>query len=131
MQGQYSAGFRPRPWPEIREFLAGPAAKAPEFSFLVEIVDSIERSDRAGDLCGMTSMHDLVVTSAPLRPPPFDVIVVRAPGSIRPPSSGCVLVEHLSVTGHDDRIERPTTDAVRLFWRFVTEKFGLVAHPPQ
>jgi hypothetical protein len=29
------------------------------------------------------------------------------------------------VTGYDDRIERPASDAVPLFWRFMIEKFGV------
>jgi hypothetical protein len=38
-----------------------------------------------------------------------------------------VLIEHLTSTGHDERIERPASEAVPLFWRFAIEKFGLIA----
>jgi hypothetical protein len=40
-------------------------------------------------------------------------------------SDGCVLIEHLSITGRNDRIERPVAEAVPLFWRFLVEKFGV------
>jgi hypothetical protein len=46
-------------------------------------------------------------------------------GSVRDSNAedrGHVLIEHLSVTGHDERIERPVTEAVA--WRFMIEKFG-------
>jgi hypothetical protein len=36
-----------------------------------------------------------------------------------------VRIEHLSVTGHDDVIDRPFADAVPLLWRFMIEKFGV------
>ena len=48
---------------------------------------------------------------------------MRAPGSLAKPSEGLVLIEHLSVTGRNDRIERPVDEAVPLFWRFMIEKF--------
>jgi hypothetical protein len=70
-------------------------------------------------------MHDLIVVALPLPEPPFDVIAVRAPGSLREPPSGEVLIEHLAPTGRDERISRPAAEAVPLFWRFVIEKFGL------
>jgi hypothetical protein len=38
-------------------------------------------------------------------------------------------VEHLSSTGFNDSIDRPPSDAVRLFWRFALEKYGIT--PPQ
>jgi len=31
----------------------------------------------------------------------------------------------MSVTGHNDRIERPVADAVPLFWRFMIAKYGV------
>jgi hypothetical protein len=121
--------FRPRPWKDIREFLGAMAADHDEFGYLVDIVDSVIENGREGELCATTSMHDLWVASSPVQEPPLDVIVVRAPGSLYEPSSGNVLIEHLSVTGRNDRIERPASEALPLFWRFATEKFGVV--PPE
>jgi len=60
-------------------------------------------------------MHDLVVVSVPIPEPPYGVVAVRAPGSLRSPRDSHVLIEHMSVTGHDDRIERPVAEAVALF----------------
>ncbi|WP_344112363.1 hypothetical protein [Nocardioides humi] len=36
-----------------------------------------------------------------------------------------VVVEHLPTVGGADRIERPRDEAVRLFWQFVKEKYGI------
>jgi hypothetical protein len=121
--------FRPRPWMDIREFLGGMAADHDEFGYLVDIVDSVIEGGREEALCATTSMHDLCVASAPVQEPPLDVLVVRAPGSLYAPASGNVLIEHLSVTGRNDRIERPASEAVPLFWRFAIEKFGVI--PPE
>ena len=71
-------------------------------------------------------MHDLMVAVTPVSAPPLDVVAVRAPGSIHAPSTGNVLVEHLAHSGRNDAIERPQLDAVRLFWRFVIEKLGVL-----
>jgi hypothetical protein len=92
---------------------------------MADIVDSVIVSDSTSLLAACTSMHDLVVVPVPIPEPPYGVIIVRAPGSLHEPSPGSVLIEHLSLTGHDDRIERSTDDAVPLFWRFVREKYGV------
>jgi hypothetical protein len=101
------------------------AEKDDRFDYLVEIIDSVLASDVADSLAATTSMHDLIVAALPLTEPPFDVIAVRAPSSLREVPTGEVLIEHLTPTGHDERITRPVTDAVPLFWRFVIEKFGI------
>ena len=94
-----------------------------------DVVASIQVS--AGDrLAGFTSMYDLAVTSVPVPSEgPVDVVWVRPQiyGSADNPD---VLIEHHAVTGHDDRIVRPGTDAVRLFWRFVIEKYGIEPATP-
>ena len=105
------------------------AERDSRLDYLVEIIDSVIASGLTESLTATTSMNDLIVAALPLMDPPFDVIAVRAPGSLREPPNGEVLIEHLTPTGHDDRITRPVADAVPLFWRFVIEKFGL--HPPK
>jgi hypothetical protein len=42
---------------------------------------------------------------------------------------GWVAVEHVTVTGRDERIDRPAAETVPLFWRFVMEKFGVQPLP--
>jgi len=65
-------------------------------------------------------MHDLVVTSLPLGAEPFDhVRVALLPGS------ESVRISHFSGVGQDDDIERPTSEILPLFWRFMIEKFGV------
>jgi hypothetical protein len=56
------------------------------------------------------------------------MIVARAPSSLRAAPLGEMRIEHLSSTGQHDCIDRPADQAVRLFWRFVAEKYGL--RPP-
>ena len=78
-----------------------------------------------GDLAVFTSMHDLMVVSQPIPEPPVQLVAVRAPSSLAKVSDGCVLIEHLSIKGRNDRIVRPVAEAVPLFWRFMIEKFGV------
>jgi hypothetical protein len=71
-------------------------------------------------------MHDLLVVPRPIAPPPYDVIRVCSPSSLRPVPPGGVIIEHLAATGNNERISRPADESVSLFWRFVIEKFGIV-----
>jgi len=98
-----------------------------EFGYLAEVAASVIETESTELLAGLTSVHDIIVTSTPVPDAPLDVVAVRAPGSLRAPQMGKVLIEHLAVSGHNDRIERPAMDAVPLFWRFILEKFGI--HP--
>lgn len=125
----WPAPFTASPWEEIAEFLEGMAQRHPEFGHMAAIASSVLASGAAGQLAGCTSMHDLIVVTMPIPEPPYDVIAVRAPGSLRPPLTGHVLIEHLSCTGHNERIERSAAEAVSLFWRFVTTKYGLHPRP--
>jgi hypothetical protein len=96
--------------------------------YLAEILASIVSSGRADDLAVTTSMPDLVITPRPVPEPPLDVVIVRAPNSLRNgPRPGHVVIEEMSLTGHGDLIERPAAEAVPLFWRFMIEKYGV--HP--
>ncbi|WP_143162975.1 hypothetical protein [Couchioplanes caeruleus] len=96
-----------------------------QFRHMSDIVKSVLASDQTEALAACTSMHDLIVVPTPIPEPPYGVVAVRAPGSLREPGNGLVRIEHLSVTGHNDAIERPVADAVPLFWRFMIEKFGV------
>ena len=116
--------FRSVPWAHIDESFAEFAADHPEFSHMSAIVQSVRSVGAENDLAAHTSMHDLIVLAQPIPDPPYDVVAVRAPSSLVRPSDGCVVIEHLSATGGNDRIERPVGEAVPLFWRFMIEKFG-------
>jgi hypothetical protein len=122
--------FRPRPWEEISAALSAMSDRHPQFAHMAAIADSVMASGAAGRLAGTTSMHDLLVVTAPPPGPPYDLIAVRAPSSLRQPAPGHVIIEHRSCTGHNDSIERPVTDAVQLFWRFVITKYGIHPSPP-
>jgi hypothetical protein len=117
--------FWPRSWEEISADLSEIAGRHPEFAHMAAIADSVKTSGVAGQLVGGTSMHDILVVTAPPPDPPYDLIAVRAPNSLREPRPGHVMIEHLTCTGRNDRIERPVGDAVRLFWRFVITKYGI------
>lgn len=96
---------------------------------MVDVIDSVIDSGADELFAGGTSMHDVMVVPRPVSPHVRDLIAVRAPGSLRPAASaGRVRIEHLSSTGHNESIERPPSEAVPLFWRFVIEKYGL--RPP-
>lgn len=125
--------FKARPWPEIAAFLAEMGARYPSFQHMSDVAESVIASGSTELLAGTTSMHDLLVLPTPVSPPPYAVVAVRAPTSLHEPSApGLVLVEHLSVTGRHEHIERPVSEAVPLFWRFVAEKFGVLpASPPE
>jgi hypothetical protein len=121
--------FRQRRWDEIDAFLGDMAARHEQFRHVSDIVRSVLESDQTKALAACTSMHDLIVVPTPLPEPPYGVVAVRAPGSLHEPATGWVRIEHLSVTGHDDVIDRPVADAVPLFWRFMIERFGVDPGP--
>lgn len=79
-------------------------------------------------LAAYTSMRDLIVVDLPIPEPAYGVVVVRAPSWLQPPRDGHVLIEEMSVTGHNDKIERPVAEAIPLFWPFMMEKYGVAPH---
>ena len=117
--------FQEVAWDQIAAKFTAMAAKHPQFQHMADIVDSVLACHEQTRLAALTSMHDLVVTSRPIpAEPPIEVVIVRSP------SSGlvgdeAVSIEHCSITGHDDKITRPSSEAVPLFWRFMIEKFGV------
>lgn len=117
--------FMVRPWDELAQWYGELAETNPEFGYLGDIVRSIIESPAADVLAGTTSMHDLLVTDVPVLAPPVECVIVRAPGSLHPPTTGNVLIEYLSHSGRNDAIERPAVEAVALFWRFVDLKLGV------
>jgi hypothetical protein len=123
--------FHETPWIEIRDRVTPIAAGNEAFSYLVEIIDSVLSAGADEMLAATTAMHDILVVPRPIPEPPYELIAVRAPNSMHPPTPGNVRIEHLSLTNRNDCIERPPQDAVRLFWRFVKEKYGIVVQHPQ
>ncbi len=120
----WGAPFKPRPWSEVRDFLA--ALNLPATSgYVLEIVDSVLAHGADEVLAVITSMHDLLVTPYPVGEPPLDVVAVRAPGSLRPHPPDTVLIEHLAVAGEGTSIERSSDEALVLFWRFMRVEFGI------
>lgn len=84
--------FLARPWPEVRAFLDEVRGMHDGGSYLFDICDSVIGSTVEDQLAITTSMHDLVVAPAPIGEPPYDVVIVRAPGSLHPPAAGNVLI---------------------------------------
>lgn len=116
-------------WEERLEEYESAVASGVPLQHMVDIVRSVIESGRAAELGSAMSHFDLIVASQPADAPPVDVIAVRTLAGLKPPKNGCVRIEHQSLTGHDDSIERPVSEAVRLFWRFVIEKFGIEPDP--
>jgi len=117
--------FRGRPWEEIRDWYA--ELGWTEVEPLVAVVDSVLQCGGAERLVATTSMHDLWVArrvgggaaSA------VDVIKVCSASSMRAVRHGEILVVHTSHSGQEEELSRPTSEAVPLFWRFVSEKWGI------
>ena len=114
-------GFGLETWPEIVEVYArGSRAGHPVGRVATEIVESIVAEGASTKLVGSTTMDGLVIRPTPIPEPPYDVVQIAVHDQV-------VVITHLSRTGNDDRIERPTEQAVRLFWRFMIEKYDI--HP--
>ncbi|WP_147305967.1 hypothetical protein [Subtercola boreus] len=121
-----------RPWDELLGEFHELAIKSPRFTPIAEILRSVISSGLASSLAASTSMHDLVVVTSPPPAVPFDAIRVSVNSDVTAGHGGdFVTIRHLSVTGLDDEVSRPATEAVALFWRFVIEKFGLDQHSAQ
>jgi hypothetical protein len=85
---------------------------------LVAVAESVIATGVATQLAAASSMYALIVAERPIPEPPYSVVFVRSAVSVRPPAPGKVVIEHCSLTGRVDRIERPIADTVPLFWRF-------------
>lgn len=113
-------------WDEVADNLHHLSTRYPDFRHMTDVVASIRACDTERQLAGCMAMHDLVVTARPVpQEQPVDVVIVRAPSSLVYVADGCVVIEHTSTTGYNERIERPASQTVPLFWRFMIEKFGI------
>ena len=123
------AAFSVRPWDEIRDFYRSIATNSVNFQAVLDIADSVIASKRTDDLAAHTSMHDLLVRPTPVHDGGKDFVAVRASGTFARSGAviGSIAIEHVSETGRDDRLVRPVSEAVPLFWRFMIEKWGI--HP--
>jgi hypothetical protein len=118
--------FSERTWDELVSDWSAGLDHVP-LGHMVAIAQSVIESGCASRLAATSSMYDLIVTERPVPEPPYTVVIVRSPVSVKPPAPGMVVIEHTSLTGRTDRIERPVAEAVPLFWRFMFEKFGVWA----
>lgn len=121
--------FRERSWLDVRQFLSEVEGLDANGRYLFDIIDSVVEHGADELLAVTTSMHDLVVTAKPCGEPPFDVVLVAAPGSLRSHSDGTVRIDHVAVNGANTEIERPENDAVPLFWKFLKVEFGIERRP--
>jgi len=125
----FGVPFREIPWTEIASRFTELAALHPHFQHMADIASSVIARHATTALAAHTSMHDLVVAKRPLpTESPIDVVIVKSLSSHRGyVAPGWVVIEHLSTTGHDDQITRPSDQAVPLFWRFMAEKFAITS----
>lgn len=105
----------------LQRYLGGPPLV--RSSVVTDIVCSIVESPARADLRYATSMWALLVTPAPGTPGPVDAVRVGTN------ECGDVVVEHMPLVGVADRVERPSVEAVPLFWRFMKEKYGIEGRP--
>lgn len=117
--------FRPRPWADLHAEYVDLVRGPPNLQHLLAVVESVREVGLDQDLVAFTSLADLMVRPLPIRDPPYDLVALRSPVSMVPVPAGTVLVEHLSTTGHDDRVVRPMAETVPPFWRFMAEKYGI------
>lgn len=116
--------FPVRPWSEIVAFYQRLADDGYDWiAPMLDIARSVIDEGASGELLAHTSMHDLKVTTPP-RPTWARADHVHV--ELLPDRRG-VRIRHRAMTGPDDSIERPNSDAVSLFWRFMIEKYGV--HP--
>ena len=119
-----------RDYSEVRDWIATVFADVQTGHYLLDILDDAIAVGLDSVVGLGTSMHDLVFSPLPAASP-LDVVVVRAPGSLRAPRQGNVRIEFVTASGHAKAIERPSSDGVALFWRFMHEEFGVTRdHPP-
>jgi hypothetical protein len=117
--------FPPRPWAVLHAEYGDLVVQLPTLRHVLAVVESVLEVGADRDLAASTSLRDLMVRPLPLGDPPYDLVVVRSPISMVRVAPGTVIVEHVSATGHDDRVVRPVAEAVPLFWRFMIEKYGV------
>jgi hypothetical protein len=113
------------PWDQIEAMYAEMVEVNVAFDPMLSLTRSIRSSAFAEELLGLTSMHDLVITTR-RSVSPFNVIVVRSISSLHAAKPGEVQMEHWASSGRNDVITRPAADIISLFWRFVSIKFSLV-----
>lgn len=58
--------FVPRPWPELLRFYSELTDAHPSMKYVLDMVESVERSSSSDALVSTTSMHDLMVVDAPI-----------------------------------------------------------------
>ena len=78
--------FSQSAWSEIDAFLGGMAHRNPNLQHMSDIVRSVIDSRSTDLLAAFTSMHDLMVVPTPIPELPYDLVAVRAPGSVHSPS---------------------------------------------
>lgn len=122
----------PRPWRDLADLFAQTATRYDAATCLAEIVDSIIDSGVADQLSGSAGAHNnaLIVVEAGDVTPPLTALVVSVwqggpDTAYKDVGPEQVAIEHWAATGHNDRVERPVSEALPLFRRFVAEKFGI------
>jgi hypothetical protein len=111
--------FNPTPWDDLVAPYAALADENHDYRNMAAIVSSVVAGGATDKLAASTSHDDLLVVPLPIQEVPYDLVSVRTTDSAR------VVIEHVCVTGRNDRIERDVSEGVPLFWRFMIEKFGL------
>ena len=118
--------FHRESWDAIAARAEELASLDSKLSYLPELVTSIRESGVEDRLGARFSMTDLHIAEIPMSRPPVEYLAVKRPSGRTPPVSGEVRIEHHTVSGRNDSIDRASAEVVPLFWRFAREKFGLL-----
>lgn len=116
--------FVARDYHEVRKWLATVFQDPSAGSYLIEIVDDAIATHLDGMVSLTTSMHDLVFSPSPVDLL-YDAVVVRAPGSLHAPRAGNVRVDVVRSNGDTTSIERPSAEALAVFWAAMRDEFGV------
>jgi hypothetical protein len=116
--------FVARDYEEVRGWLTTVFAQDSPGRYAVEVLDDAIATQLDAVVSLTTSMHDLVFSPSPVGPV-HDAVIVRAPGSLHSPHSGNVRVDVVRSNGETTSIERPSAEALAVFWATMRDAFGV------
>ena len=116
--------FLARDYEEVRDWLATVFDAGSAGQYLIDVLDDAIAADLSGVVSLTTSMHDLVFSPTPVDNE-VEAVIVRAPGSLHSPRSGNVRVDVVRSNHETTRIERPSADAIAVFWAAMRDSFGV------
>ena len=116
--------FIARDFEEVRNALANVFGEGSDGRYLIDVLDDAVAARLRVAMSLTTSMHDLVFSPSPVGGT-YDTVVVRAPGSLHAPHTGNVRVDVVRSNGQSTSIERPSSEALAVFWASMRDALGV------